>query len=269
MSNAVVIRGNLQLPEPSKPMPRVIPCLLLDGQRLVKTVKFRDAKYIGDPLNAVRIFNEKEVDELVFLDIGARRIRSEPDFGLIESLAQQCFMPFAYGGGVRTLEHIRRILTSGAEKVVINTASLEQPYLIREAAHEFGSQSIVLSMDIRRNWFGSWRLFDALQNNLAAVDPVEHAKSIVALGAGEILVNDMDRDGTRDGYDLALVSALASAVNVPVVACGGANTLDDMRAAIDAGASAVAAGSMFVLYGKHRAVLITYPERELIQRSLG
>jgi imidazole glycerol-phosphate synthase subunit HisF len=263
-----VTKGRLLPPATERALPRVIPCLLIDDQRLVKTVAFKDPKYVGDPLNAVRILNEKQVDELVFLDIGARRKSLEPDLGLIESIARECFMPFAYGGGIRSMAHIRRILSLGAEKVVLNTAALQQPDLVREAAREFGSQSVVVSMDVGRNWLGAWRLLDGVQAKLTGRDPLAHAREMVALGAGEIFVNDVDHDGKRQGYDLKLVAALAGAVQVPVVACGGAGTLLDMRAAIEAGAAAAAAGSMFVLYGKHRAVLITYPTREEVRREL-
>lgn len=261
-------KGALALPRPEKSLPRVIPCLLIDNQRLVKTVGFKDPKYVGDPLNAVRILNEKQVDELVFLDIGARRKGLEPDFGLIESIARECFMPFAYGGGIRSLQHIRRLLSMGAEKVVLNTAALQTPGLVREAAAEFGSQSVVVSIDVGRNWLGAARVLDGAQGKLTARDPLAHAREMAAQGAGEVFVNDVDRDGKRQGYDLKLVAAIASAVQVPVVACGGAGSLKDMRTAIDAGAAAAAAGSMFVLYGKHRAVLITYPSREEVRREM-
>jgi len=259
-------RKPLLAPKQERATPRIIPCLLIENQRLVKTIKFRDSKYVGDPLNAVRIFNEKQADELVFLDIGARRTGCEPDFGLIEKIAQQCFMPFAYGGGVRTLDNIRCILSSGVEKVVINSAALKHPELIREAAEEFGSQSIVLSIDVKRNLLGSWRVFDGSQNKNTSLDPLSYVKSMVALGAGEILLNDIDRDGTRMGYDVILISTLSSAIDIPLVACGGAGSLADIKAVIDAGASAAAAGSLFVLYGKHRAVLITYPQGEELRR---
>ncbi len=262
------MKGRLPPPSPEKLPPRVIPCLLIDRQRLVKTVGFKDPKYIGDPLNAVRILNEKQVDELVFLDISARRDGSEPDFQLLDSIARQCFMPFAYGGGVRSMEHIRRILALGAEKVVLNTAALAQPQLVAQAAREFGSQSIVVSMDVGRNWLRRRRVWDSGRRALGELDPVAHAKAMAELGAGEIFINDIDRDGTRSGYDLDLVRNVAASVHVPVVPCGGADNLADMRGAVEAGAAATAAGSMFVLYGKHRAVLITYPDRQAIRSAL-
>jgi cyclase len=255
-------RKPLLAPKCDSLVPRVIPCLLIENQRLVKTIKFRDPKYVGDPLNAVRIFNDKQADELVFLDIGARKTGHGPDFDLIEKIAQQCFMPFAYGGGIQTLDHIRRILSSGVEKVVINSAALKNPELIRDAAEQFGSQSVVVSVDVKRSLLGSWRVFDGAQNKNTSMIPLDYVKSIVAMGAGEVFMNDVDRDGTRIGYDLELISTLSSGIDVPLVASGGAGNLVDLKLAIDSGAAAAAAGSLFVLYGKHRAVLITYPQGE-------
>jgi cyclase len=248
--------------------PRIIPCLLIDEQQLVKTVRFKNPKYIGDPMNAVRILNEKEVDELVFLDIAARRTRRAPDIELIGKIASECFMPFAYGGGIRTLEHVRNILGSGAEKVVINTAALDDPHLIEQASGEFGSQSIVVAIDVKRTLFGGRRVMNGQQQKVLPLEPPAHARAMVELGAGEIFLNDVDRDGTRTGYDTDLIRSVSQAVDVPVVACGGAGTLADLRKAIDAGASAAAAGSLFVLYGKHRAVLITYPKLEDLRAAL-
>ena len=244
-------------------LPRIIPCLLIDeGERLVKTVKFKEPKYIGDPLNAVRIFNEKEVDELVFLDIAARRTGGEPRTELIARIAAECFMPFAYGGGVRTLDHIRRILGRGAEKVVINSAAIDDPQLVTRAATEFGSQSIVVAIDVKRGLFGGRRVLNGRTGKTLGLAPEQQARMMVERGAGEIFLNDVDRDGTRGGYDAELIRSVSGEVDVPIVACGGAGKLEDLRDAIAAGASAAAAGSLFVLYGKHRAVLITYPERQ-------
>jgi cyclase len=248
--------------------PRIIPCLLIDEQKLVKTVRFKNPKYIGDPMNAVRILNEKEVDELVFLDIAARHTRRAPDFELIGKIASECFMPFAYGGGIRTLAHVRSILGSGAEKVVINTAALDDPHLIQEVATEFGSQSVVVAIDVKRTLFGGRRVMNGAQQKLLPLEPQAHPRAMVERGAGEIFLNDVDRDGTRAGYDIDLIRTVSQAVKVPVVACGGAGALVDLRHAIDAGASAAAAGSLFVLYGKHRAVLITYPKPEDLRAAL-
>lgn len=246
-------------------VPRVIPCLLIQDSLLVKTIKFKSPKYIGDPLNAVRIFNEKEVDELVFLDITASREGREPDFELIGKIAAECFMPFAYGGGVRTLSQARKIMTGGAEKIVLNSATLEDSRIVTQIGAEFGSQSVVVAIDVKRTLFGGTRVFNAKLQKMTDLDPVEHAGRMVEMGAGEIFINDVDREGTQTGYDAKLITKIATKVSVPVIACGGASRLEDLRDAIDAGAAAVAAGSLFVLYGKHRAVLITYPERDRLK----
>jgi cyclase len=247
-------------------LPRVIPCLLLEEGRLVKTQRFKDAKYIGDPLNAVRIFNEKEVDELVFLDISASKKQHPPNFQLIREISAECFMPFAYGGGIRALGEIREILLGGAEKVVLDSILFEKPDLISQAAAEFGSQSIVAAIDVKRDLFGRYRVYNAGRGKLTSKDPVDHAVEMVKRGAGEVLLNDVDRDGMRSGFDLALIGKISEAVDVPVVPCGGAAELADLGLAIRSGASAIAAGSLFVLHGKHRAVLITYPSRDVLAR---
>ena len=248
-------------------LPRYIPCLLVDGGKLVKTVRFRAPKYIGDPMNAVRIFNEKGADELIFLDIGARRDGRPPDLELIRQIASQCFMPFAYGGGITTLEQIRAVLGGGAEKVVLNSAAFATPELVTEAAAEFGSQSVVAALDVKRSWFGRQRVVQGSRQRATGQIPADYACALVARGAGEIFINDVDRDGTRQGYDVALIQAVSAAVAVPVIACGGAGQVQDLNQAIAAGAAAAAAGSLFVLYGKHRAVLITYPERDMLVKT--
>ncbi len=247
-------------------LPRVIPCLLLEDGKLVKTRQFTDAKYIGDPLNAVRIFNEKEVDELVFLDISASKRRRAPNFQLIREISAECFMPFAYGGGIRTLGEIREILLGGAEKVVLDTVLFERPELISEAAAEFGSQSIVVAVDAKRDLFGRHRVYNPGRGKLTNKNVVDHAVDMVKRGAGEVFLNDVDRDGMRSGFNLPLIEKVSAAVEVPVVPCGGAAELTDLGLAVRSGASAIAAGSLFVLHGKHRAVLITYPSREVLAR---
>lgn len=245
---------------------RVIPCLLIEDGRLVKSVKFRNAKYIGDPINAVRIFNDKEVDELLFLDIGATRERREPDFALIADIASEAFMPFGYGGGVTTIEQVKRLFAIGVEKVVINTAAAHTPGLISEAASVAGSASIVASVDVRLTWRGKYEVCVAGGTRKVSSDPVTYARSLEARGAGEILLTAIHRDGTMQGYDLPLVEKVAAGVGVPVVAAGGAGDWSDFRAAVRHGASGVAAGSLFVYQGKHKAVLITYPQYAELQR---
>lgn len=244
---------------------RVIPCLLLRGHGLVKTRKFKDPVYVGDPVNAVRIFSEKEVDELVILDIDASREGREPDYELVAEIAGECFMPVAYGGGIKTLDQARKLIRCGIEKVVINSASIESTDFIREIADVFGSQAVVGSIDARRILLGGHRVFVKSGAVDTKLKPEDHAASLEQAGVGEIFLTSIDCDGQMQGYDIELIKKVSAKVNVPVVACGGAGTLDHMRRAMsESGASAVAAGSMFVFYGKHRAVLINYPTGTVI-----
>lgn len=245
---------------------RVIPCLLMRNAGLVKTVRFKNARYIGDPINAVRIFNDKEVDELVFLDIGSAKQRGGPDFALLADIASEAFMPFAYGGGITSLEHVKRLYGLGVEKVILNSAAADQPQLVSAAAALAGSSGVVVSIDVRRNWMGKYCVCVDSGTRELQREPAAYARAMEQLGAGEILLNAIDRDGTMDGYDLELVRRVCAAVSIPVVAAGGAGTLSHFRQAADAGASALAAGSMFVFHGKHNAVLITYPEYDELER---
>jgi cyclase len=245
---------------------RVIPCLLLRNGGLVKTVKFAESKYVGDPINAVRIFNDKEVDELMFLDIGATPARAAPSFDLLRDIASEAFMPFGYGGGITTIEQVKRVFATGVEKVVINTAAATNPQLVTAAASLAGSASVVVSIDAKRSWLGAYSVFVNGGKTDTRQDPVEHARRMVDMGAGEILLNAIHRDGTMEGYDLELIRRVSAAVSVPVVAVGGAGRLADFRAAVAHGASAVGAGSLFVFHGKHRAVLITYPPYAELER---
>lgn len=246
---------------------RVMPCLLLRGQGLVKTRKFKDPVYLGDPVNAVRIFNEKEVDELVILDIDASREGREPDYEVIAEIAGECFMPVAYGGGVRTLEQARRLIRCGVEKVVVNTAATESYDMICEMAHVFGRQAVVGSIDVKKTLLGGYRVVSKSASVEVRTPLDEHVQALVAAGVGEIFLNSVDRDGMMEGYDLQLIRRVAQQVNVPVVACGGAGTVEHLAAAVhEGGASAVAAGSMFVFHGRLRAVLINYPQGLDLQR---
>lgn len=248
---------------------RVIPCLLLRGQGLVKTTKFRDSTYVGDPINAIRIFNDKEVDELILLDIGASREGRGPPLQTIRDFASECFMPVAYGGGIGSLREARDVLALGIEKIVINTAALRRPELIAEIAREVGAQAVVVSIDAKKRLLGGYEVMGAGGTERTGLRPAEHAKRMVELGAGEIFLNAIDKDGTQSGYDLALVREVADAVSVPVIACGGAGTLAHLSQAVSEGhASAVAAGSMFVFHGRHRAVLISYPSRAELAGAL-
>ncbi|SPO53943.1 putative imidazole glycerol phosphate synthase subunit hisF2 [Pseudomonas sp. JV551A1] len=240
---------------------RVIPCLLLKDRGLVKTVKFKEPKYVGDPINAIRIFNEKEVDELVLLDIEASRLNREPNYELIAEVAGECFMPICYGGGIKTLGHAEKVFSLGIEKIAINTAALDDLSLIRQIADKFGSQSVVGSMDCRKGFWSGYSVYSENGTKDTKRQPVEWAQELEAAGVGEIFLNSVDRDGTQKGFDISLVESVVSQVHVPVIACGGAGSTADLIDLFDrTGVSAVAAGSLFVFHGKHRAVLISYPD---------
>lgn len=248
---------------------RIIPCLLVKGTGLYKTVKFKDPKYVGDPINAVKIFNEKEVDELIVLDIDATPSKRGPNFDLIRDIASECFMPLSYGGGITSLAEIRTLHRSGVEKVCINSAAFSNPDLIRAACTDFGTSSVVGAMDVRRTLFGRYEVWIDGGRTNTKQDPLQHALRLEALGVGEIFINSIDRDGTMSGYDTELLKRISSEVSTPVVACGGAGTLAHIKEVTETGGvNAVAAGSMFVFHGKHRAVLINYPSPMDLERSL-
>jgi cyclase len=244
--------------------PRIIPCLLVRNKGLVKTVKFDNPKYVGDPLNAVRIFNEKEVDELIVVDIDATTNGHEPDYTLIKNLAAECRMPLCYGGGVKTADQIQRIVSLGVEKVAISSAAVTTPELISEAADQVGSQSIVVVMDIKKTGLRRhYELFTHNGTRKTGLKPVAFAKKVEALGAGEIVINSIDQDGMMKGYDHPLVSQVREAINLPLTVLGGAGSLDDMVELVEQfGVLGAAAGSFFVFKGRYRAVLISYPSRE-------
>lgn len=247
---------------------RVIPCLLLKGAGLVKTIKFKDPKYVGDPINAVKIFNDKEVDELMLLDISAAEEQRGPNFKVIEEIAEECFMPLAYGGGITCMDDIKHILQLGVEKVVLNSAAIYQPDLIREASRAFGSQAIVVSIDVKKKLFSGYQVVAKRGRKSIGYDPVRFAIAAQELGAGEILLNSVDRDGLMCGMDVSLIQNVSKNLSVPLVAVGGVGSLADIKSAVDAGASAIAAGSFFVFQGPHRAVLISYPEYEELRTVL-
>lgn len=246
---------------------RVIPCLLLRRQGLVKTVKFENAKYVGDPINTVRIYNEKEVDELFFLDVTATPDKKEPPYEIIREIATECFMPFAYGGGITTFEQAAKIFAIGAEKVALNTAAVENPSLVTKIADKFGSQAVVASIDAKKDFFGRYKVVTAGARKATGRDVVEQAVLMEKMGAGELLITSVDRDGTFEGFDVDLVKKVTRAVSIPVVACGGAGKLEHLpRPVVEGGAQAVACGSLFVYQGKHRAVLTNYPTRAELTR---
>ncbi len=248
---------------------RVIPSLLLRGRGLYKTVRFKDPKYVGDPVNAVKIFNEKEVDEIIVLDISATTEKKEPNFALIEEIASECFMPLGYGGGVTTIDQMRRLYRLGVEKIALNTAAFTDRHLVEAGCKTFGSSSVIASIDTKSTLFGKREVWINGGRVNTKVDPVRYAEQLARLGVGEILVNSIDRDGTMSGYDIELLKMLSAAVDVPIIACGGAGSLEHMQEAVTtAGVPAVAAGSMFVFHGRHRAVLINYPARAELEARL-
>jgi cyclase len=247
---------------------RIIPALLIQRGGLVKSIRFKDHKYVGDPINAVKIFNEKEVDELVVLDISASAEKRPPNMPQIKEIASEAFMPLGYGGGITSLDEIKMLVTAGIEKVILNTAALNNPGLISEAAKYIGSQSIVVSIDVKKNLWGKHKVYGNNGSKNTGLDPISFARQVEEAGAGEILLNSVDRDGTFEGYDLDLISSVSSSVRIPVVAIGGSSSVDDFTAAIRAGASAVSAGSLFVFQRPHRAVLISYPSQPELKNKV-
>ncbi|WP_026523079.1 AglZ/HisF2 family acetamidino modification protein [Butyrivibrio sp. VCB2001] len=249
--------------------PRIIPVLLIDYRDLIKTKQFGERTYLGDPVNAVKIFNIKGVDELSILDIGATKNHKEPDFELLADIASEAFMPLSYGGGIANIDQIRKLFAIGYEKVVINTALVDNPDLIKEAAALFGSQSIVVSIDAKRTTSG-YEAYVEDGTRKTGQNPVDLAKKALKLGGGEIIINSIDNDGMMQGYDIELVRSIADSVDIPVTAIGGAGDIRDIKKVLIEGhAHAAAGGSVFVFYGRLRAVLITAPrEHELVRTGI-
>lgn len=246
---------------------RVIPCLLLKGEGLVKTKKFSSPTYIGDPINAVKIYNEKEVDELMFLDINASKEKRGPNFDYLKDIASECFIPLCYGGGISSIEEIRRLLRIGIEKVSLNSVNFTNPKLLQEAAKLFGSSTIVGSIDVKSNLFRKTKVFNSSLKKVTKIDPVEFAKILEGNGAGELLINVVERDGMLAGYDYELIKKITDQVNIPVIACGGASGLEDIARVVKySGASAAAAGSIFVYQGGNKGVLINYPSYQQLEK---
>lgn len=243
---------------------RIIPALLLINDGLYKTVNFKNPGYVGDPINTVKIFNEKGADEVVILDITATRDKKPINFRKISEIAGEAFMPMAYGGAIKTFQDAQKVFNAGYEKVVLNFAASENPALIGEIANSFGSQSVVVSIDGKKDWLGRYKVYTLNGSHSTGKSPDVYAREMESAGAGEILINSVDRDGTWEGYDLALVKMVSKAVSIPVIACGGASGIEDFRKAImEAGASAVAAGSLFVYQKKGMGVLISFPAESL------
>lgn len=241
---------------------RVIPTLLMKDGGLVKTKRFKKPVYVGDPINTLRIFNEKEVDELVLLNISSNRHNTTIPFEAVKDIVSEAFMPIGFGGGIRTMQDIDSLLKSGIEKVVLNTVLPEGEVLIREASSQFGVQSIVASLDVRKDWLGRYRFYTKSGTHKESGTISDWAKRLEDWGVGEIILTAIDRECTYRGYDLAVIESICRSVNIPVVASGGAGQIIDFRKALDSGASAVAAGGMFVFQQPNQAVLITYPEQD-------
>lgn len=246
--------------------PRVIPTLLLKDKGLVKSVRFKDYKYIGDPINAVKIFNDLKADELVFLDILATREKRSISLDFVSQVGDEANMPFAVGGGIRTVKEIKAIINAGAEKVVINSYAIDNPGFIKVASDEFGSSTISVSIDVKKNIWGNKQVYGEAGRKATGLKPTEWAKRLEEQGAGEIIINSIDNDGVMKGYDWQLVQEVAEAVSIPVVALGGAGCLEDLRRVTQTCyASAAAAGSLFVFHGPRKAVLVNYPSDKVLR----
>ena len=249
---------------------RVIPVLLLRNESLVKTVRFNTFTYVGDPCNTVRIFNELEVDELLFLDITATREHRGPNIQILSDISNECFMPLGYGGGIRELDQAKAIFDIGFEKIAINSAAVDNPRLISELASHYGSQAVIVSIDVKAGWLGCPRVRTAAGKQKTKLDPVRWAKEAEERGAGEILLTSIDREGTWDGFDLDFVKRVTDAVSIPVIAHGGAGRVEDIgRVVKQGGASAVALGSMVVFQKKDKGVLVNFPEPQELEAALG
>jgi cyclase len=252
--------------------PRIIPSLLLHNKGLVKTINFKSPKYIGDPINTVRIFNEKEVDELVIFDIDATVLNKEPDYNLIEKLAFQSRMPLCYGGGVKTVEQAKKIFSLGVEKIAISSSIIENPSLITHIADQVGTQSVIVVLDIKKKLMGGYEVFTHNGKKATGLNPFEFAKEAERIGAGEIIINAIHQDGLMKGYDFNLIDKMVETISIPITVLGGAGSISDIEKVIyKHGVIGVAAGSIFVFKGPYKAVLINYPtenEKKYIYQNL-
>lgn len=242
--------------------PRIIPVLLLNKDHLVKSTAFKDYHYIGDPINAVRIFNELLADELVFLDISATRSNTVVSIDLVKDIGEEANMPFSVGGGINSLSQIQDIISAGAEKVIIGSYAVQNPEFVKQAANEFGTSTITVCIDVKKKLFGKQQVWTVNGTKSSGLDPLDFARKMEDNGAGEIIIQSIERDGKRQGYDLDLVKNISENISIPTVALGGAGNVADLRKAYqEAHATGLAAGSMFVYYGSNKGVLINYPER--------
>jgi cyclase len=239
--------------------------LLLSDGGLVKTVGFKKPQYVGDPINAVKIFNEKEVDELILLDIDASPKAKEPDFNLVTDIVSEAFMPIAYGGGIKTVEQAKQIINSGVEKIILNSSALENINLVNEVSTCLGASSTVVSIDVKKDLFGQYRIFNPRTRKLDKRPLRKYIDAIVQAGAGELMLNDIAREGTYNGLNLNLLKEINSIIKLPLVISGGAGTLEHFVEASRLGVSGIAVGSMFIYMGRHRAVMINYPSYNQLQ----
>lgn len=247
---------------------RIIPVLLLKNRGFYKGIKFKDHKYVGDPINTVKIFNDKEVDELVILDIEASKLNKPIDFEYLKEVVSEAFMPVGYGGGIKSYDDAKKLFSIGIEKVVLNTNAVLNFDLIKKLVDAFGSQSIVFSLDVKKDLFGKYKVYIKSATEKTNYEALELALKMEELGVGEILINNIDRDGTFEGYDLNLIKYISSKLKIPTIACGGARNINDFKLAKEAGAHACGAGGMFVFHMPHRAVVISYPKYETIKAIL-
>tara|TARA_B100001123_G_C15208857_1_gene986409 strand:- start:140 stop:883 length:744 start_codon:yes stop_codon:yes gene_type:complete len=238
---------------------RLIPSLLIKNNKLVKTIEFKNPSYVGDPLNAIRIFNEKEVDEIIVIDIDASIKKNKPNYDLIHNIASECFMPLCYGGGINELDVAKTVFDLGVEKICLQSIVLKNYKIIDEISKIYGSQSVVISIDIKKNFIGKYKLYSRNKNLSINIDWKKHIYNCIEHGAGEFLINSVDKDGTLSGLDLNLIKETKSVCSVPFITIGGVNSIEDAKKGISKGADAIAAGSFFIYHGPHRAVLITYP----------
>jgi imidazole glycerol-phosphate synthase subunit HisF len=247
---------------------RIIPCLLYNGNGLVKTIKFKDPSYVGDPINAIKIYNEKEVDELIVIDINASKQKRKPDFSKIADMAGEAFMPFAYGGGVKTFEDFARLYKSGVEKVIINSLVQEDPSTIKKVVDQYGSQAVVGCIDYKKTLFGGKQPFSYIGNKIK-YDLASYANYLAnEIGVGELMIQSADRDGTWEGYDTEITEQLVNTVEIPVIACGGCGNIEDLKTVLyKCNANAAAVGSMAVYSKKGMGVLINFPDREKVIRE--
>lgn len=248
---------------------RIIPCLQLLDNALVKTTQFNNYKYIGDPINTVKIFNELEVDELCLIDIRATLNKHIPNYKILSEIANECFMPLSYGGGIKNSDEAKKILSIGFEKIILNSSVFENPNLITEIAKHSGSQSVIVAIDIKRNFWGNLKVYSNSGTKRENTSPIEWSKFVEELGAGEILLTSIDREGTWKGFDIDLINQICDNTSVPVIANGGAGCINDISIVLNQSkASAVAVGSMVVYQQKDMGVLVNFPDKNVLKENI-